>query len=167
MKTSSIAALAVFAALPAAADLNVRFLEGAPKDRFVIENAGNCALQDVKLEIDLGASAAGLILDTTSTGAGVEVYQPLELVSGQTALADLPRVQDGDSRIALNVRSLGADASIEFTIDVDDTKGTKPTMIADGEIAGAQVRLSGMGDTIEATFDSRGVATLALSACPV
>ena len=167
MKTSLLAAFATIAAVPAAADLNVRFLEGAPKDRFVIENSGDCALQNVKLEIDLDASAAGLILDTTAAGAGVEVYQPLELVSGRTALAEVPRVQDGDSRMALNVRSLGSNASIEFTIDVDDTKGTKPTMISGGEIAGAQVRLSGMGDTIEGTFDSRAVATLALSACPV
>lgn len=89
------------------ADILVRFDEGAPKDRFTVENVGNCLLADAVVTIDLSGSASGLIFDVTASGAGVEVFQPFELVSGADLLSALPRVRDGDNRVDLALRSLG------------------------------------------------------------
>jgi len=59
----------------ASANVEVRFVESAPKDRFVVKNLGNCDLRDLTLEVDLGSSQGQLIFDTTASGAGVEVFQ--------------------------------------------------------------------------------------------
>jgi hypothetical protein len=53
------------------AAIGVRFIEGAPKDRF----------------------------DVTGTGAGIEMFQPFELVVGPEALATRPKVVDGERGI--------------------------------------------------------------------
>ena len=63
----------------AAADIAVRFVESAPKDRFIIENLGDCALTAAGLTLDMAGSAGGLIFDVTGSGAGVEVFQPFDL----------------------------------------------------------------------------------------
>ena len=52
------------------ADLDVRFLEGAPKDRFIFHNNSNCSLETARLVLDLSGSSAGLIFDVTGKGAG-------------------------------------------------------------------------------------------------
>ena len=53
------------AAASTAADIGVRFIEGAPKDRFEITNLGKCALVATDVVIDLRGSAAGLVFDVT------------------------------------------------------------------------------------------------------
>ncbi|MEL7344654.1 MAG: aggregation factor core protein MAFp3, isoform C, partial [Pseudomonadota bacterium] len=109
MKFRHHATLGVFAlaiASPAAADLSIRFIEGAPKDRFSFENTGTCAIQDAVLTLDLSGSAAGLIFDVTAEGAGVEVFQPLEFVSGLDALSAVPEVQDGQNSVSIDVATL-------------------------------------------------------------
>ena len=73
-------ASAMVVSTPAAADIVVRFDEGAPKDSFTITNADNCALPLTAITIDLAGSAAGLIFDVTGSGAGVSVFQPFQLV---------------------------------------------------------------------------------------
>jgi len=72
--TTAIAstAIATTALSPVYADINVRFSEGAPKDRFSFKNDSACDLTDLSIEIDLSASSARLIFDTTGEGAGVE-----------------------------------------------------------------------------------------------
>jgi len=83
MKLTLLSAAVMCVAIPALADVTVRFEESAPKDRFTITNDGPCPMGEVAVVIDLGASAAGLIFDVTGTGAGVSVFQPMELVRGQ------------------------------------------------------------------------------------
>jgi len=70
--------------------IEVRFIESAPKDRFIIKNIGECNLSEFTFSIDLTESVGKLIFDTTEAGAGVEVFQPFEIVSGNIEL--LPQV---------------------------------------------------------------------------
>ena len=56
---------ALLLAGPAAADLEVTFRDGAPKDRFSITNSGTCDLSAMSVLIDLSSSPAGLIFDVT------------------------------------------------------------------------------------------------------
>ena len=153
------------AVLPAAADMRVRFIEGAPKDQFVITNEGRCAVQQSELVVDLAGSAAGLIFDVTESGAGVQVFQPFELQEGATALRGVPTVGDGDTRVTLAIRSLAPGARIAFTIDVDDTLGQRGITVSNAEIAGATVRLVSGGKALSGTFSSGAEAVVPAPAC--
>ncbi len=86
-------------AAPVAADLRVTFDEGAPKDRFTLTNAGGCVMPAGVVTLNLATAPAGLIFDVTAQGAGVEVFQPFELVAGASLLEDTPVVTDGDAAI--------------------------------------------------------------------
>jgi len=160
-----LAAATALASGPAAADFAVRFIEGAPKDRFEIVNRAACVRTATDLVIDLRPSAAGLVFDVTGSGAGVEVFQPFELVAGADALVQRPQVGDGDTRVTLSVRRLAPGARIAFTIDVDDTLGPRGITVAGSEIEGALVRVSAGGQTRAARFSSAGEALVKL-ACP-
>lgn len=48
-----------------AADLEVRFIEGAPKYRFSILIDGACVLHAASITIDLATAPAGLLFDVT------------------------------------------------------------------------------------------------------
>lgn len=145
----------------ALADIVVNFDEGAPKDRFIIENTSACPLPETELVIDLAGSAGKLIFDVTGTGAGVQVFQPFELVEGAEALRRVPDVGDGDRSVALDMVDLAPGGRIVFTIDVDDTIGAREITVAGSEIAGAVIR-SGAG---EGTFGTDARASLAGDAC--
>ncbi|AEI95380.1 MULTISPECIES: hypothetical protein [Roseobacter] len=149
----------------ACADIIVAFDEGAPKDRFTIVNAGDCPLRDITITIDLGASAAGLIFDVTERGAGVQVFQPLELVVGRELLRDVPEVGDGDNSIALPIADFASGAEVAFTIDVDDTVGTREITVSGAEIEGAKVAISHLAGVTEATFGADAVARIGLDGC--
>lgn len=165
MRTILIAAITVTLATPAFADLQIRFDEGAPKDRFVIENTGDCALRDAKLTIDLAGSPYGLIFDVTGRGAGVEVFQPFELESGEASLKSQPLVRDGDNRLTLDFGNLPAGHTLSFTIDVDDTANNREITVSDAEIAGATVRLDALEGVQEAAFGNSASALMARPSC--
>lgn len=152
-------------ALPALADLDVRFDEGAPKDRFSFVNTGGCAIRNAILTLDLGGSAAGLIFDVTASGAGVEVFQPLEIVDGKSALSTIPRVRDGDNRLAFEVAELAPGAAIAFTIDVDDTIGAREITVSNSEILGARVLLEYGGTLSDAAFETGARTKVSLPDC--
>ena len=113
------AILSTFTLMPAYANMNISFDEGAPKDRFTFTNAGDCTIAATKVKLDLASSKAGLIFDVTASGKGVEVYQPLEITSGENSLLTIPTANDGDNQITLDIDQLAAGQSISFTIDVD------------------------------------------------
>lgn len=163
----ALAAAVCLTAVPAVAvaDVQVRFIEGAPKDQFVITNESRCAVTTSELIVDLSGSAAGLIFDVAGDGAGVEVFQPFALLAGAGALNDVPKVGDGDTRVSLSIRSLAPRAQIAFTIDVDDTLGQRGITISDAEISGATVRLVSAGVTRSGTFSPAGVAVVQTPAC--
>ncbi|MFK8034362.1 MAG: aggregation factor core [Hyphomicrobiales bacterium] len=133
----------VLGALPALANVEVTFREGAPKDRFVIANTGNCATGPVDITIDLSGSDAGLIFDVTNSGQGVEVFQPFVLVSGKSFVSDAPVVKDGDNKVTLSLSDLVEGKPIAFTVDVDDTAGGREITVSGSEIAGASISVSG------------------------
>lgn len=156
-----LAGICLTIALPASADVVVTFAEGAPKDRFTVEMTGNCALGAEDVVIDLSGSTAGLVFDVTGAGAGVEVYQPFEVVSGQDLLSSQPVVRDGDQRVVLPLSGLPAGQTVAFTIDVDDTAGQREITVSGSEIAGATVRVAGLS----APFGPDAVARLATEDC--
>lgn len=159
------ALLCLVLASPAAADLSMQFREGAPKDRFTLTNTGDCALSAMTVTLDLGAAPAGLIFDTTASGAGVEVFQPFELVAGAELLRKTPAVLDGDAAIVLPLRGLAAGESVAFTIDVDDTGGAREITVNGSEIAGARLVAEIGGQTLSAPFTEDAVATVKTYSC--
>jgi hypothetical protein len=168
LKLSRHALLAVSAivfAATAQADIRISIEEGAPKDRFTIENTGSCAINAAEVLLDMTTSRGKLIFDVTGAGAGVDVFQPFEIVAGAAALAARPQVLDGQSKIALNIAALQPGESIRFTIDVDDTLGAREITVTGAEIAGAVARYAKGGNVYSAAFSEKAVAEVAFSAC--
>lgn len=164
----SIAAAALalpFTAVVGQADLHVRFVEGAPKDRFEITNHGACAISSSTITLDLTTSQGALIFDVTSNGAGVEVFQPFEIVAGRDALVTLPTIVDGQSTVELPISALDTGASIAFTIDVDDTLGAREITVTGSEISGATVQLVGADARQTAAFDTEAKAQVTGPTC--
>ncbi len=155
-------------ATSAQADISVRFIEGAPKDRFVVTNVGDCDMTDFDLELRLDGSAAGLIFDTTSTGAGVEVFQPLEVVAGRNFLGDFDGPTDGDTRFLMPFTRLPAGDSFAFTIDVDDTLTNGQSgqiIVRGGEIEGANVVVSYRDIQASTAFNTQAKAMVNIPNC--
>lgn len=155
-------------AAPAAADVTVSFRDGAPKDTFTITNGSGCALEQARIAIDFDGSAGQLVYDITASGAGVEVFQPFEVVRGAAALASLPDVKDGDTFLSLSIRALAPGDSIAFTIDVDDTIGAREITVTGSEIAGASATLSAGRmdeDIASARFSDAGTAVIRRAPC--
>ncbi len=142
MKKASLIILASVIAAPVYAEIQVQFLEGAPKDRFVITNKGGCEIDSAEFKIDFSGSDAGLIFDVTGSGAGVEVFQPFEVTKGAAFLVSDPKISDGDQVATLSLTKFGQDQILEFTIDIDDTSGAQEIIVSDAEIRGAMVSLS-------------------------
>lgn len=94
MRIAALLTMLVSLTSPALADVQVRFDEGAPKDRFTVTNIGGCALGPTAVTIDLEGSPYGLIFDVTDRGAGVEVFQPFEVSTGDKILKTRPQVRD-------------------------------------------------------------------------
>lgn len=147
------------------AGVQIRFIEGAPKDRFVLTNVGTCQVEASNVKIDLSQSAGRLIFDVTEKGAGVEVFQPLEFVEGADALRQLPSVVDGQNTIELEIASLAAGDALAFTIDLDDTIGQRQIIVTGSEIEGATVSYSDADETRTATFSSDALVHVTTKDC--
>jgi len=139
MKPLIFLTTACLMASPCLADLQVQFREGAPKDRFTVTNKGACTIESAQITIDLSGSTGGLIFDVTEAGSGVEVFQPFVVVAGSKHFVSLPEVKDGDQIVSLNLADFGANKSIAFTIDVDDTAGAREITVSGSEMQGATV----------------------------
>lgn len=157
--------IGIGAAGPLLAGVQVRFIEGAPKDRFVLQNVGNCDVEGSTLSIDLSPSAGRLVFDVTAAGAGVEVFQPLEFVEGTDALAQLPSVVDGQTSIDLEISSLPVGENISFTIDVDDTIGQREITVSGSEIAGAVASYTKGAQSSTGVFSTDALANLTINDC--
>lgn len=149
----------------ASADIQVKFDEGAPKDRFTISNLSGCTIDKGDFVIDLSKSTAGLIFDTTNQGAGVEVFQPFEITSGSAFLSNLPRVSDGDNQVKLSFVDFRKGEKISFTVDVDDTIGQREITVSGSEISGAGVSLVTDAGAREAKFTNLAVAQINMDNC--
>lgn len=150
---------------PGLAGLSVTFDEGAPKDRFTFQNTSACDIAPAVVTLDLSGSSAGLVFDVTGQGAGIEVFQPLEMVSGEGNLKAVPEVRDGDQSITFDVAALAPGQSFAFTIDVDDTVSSRGITVSGSEIEGARVVLASAGREAIAEFSTKAVAVLVSEAC--
>mgnify|MGYP000660470572 CR=1 FL=1 len=150
---------------PLLAGLEVRFVDGVPKDQFTVNNMGRCDLESATLRVDLSQSSGRLIFDVSEAGAGVEVFQPLEFIDGAEALRNVPSVVDGQDFIELQIASLKAGTSIAFTIDVDDTIGQREITVSGSEIAGATVSYAKKGEITTAVFSAYAQTLLAVPDC--
>jgi hypothetical protein len=140
------------ATTPVFADITVRFQESAPKDRFVISSS--CAISDMAMSIDLTGSAGSLIFDVTAEGAGVEVFQPVEVQAGQ---ASVPAVRDGDQVLAFNVSALPATADVIISADLDDVlpqSSLGQIRVSGSELDGARIAIEFEGQRQEASFEN-------------
>ena len=152
MKMLILLTTACLMASPCFAGLHVQFQEGAPKDRFVVTNKGDCTIETAQITIDLSGSTGGLIFDVTEAGSGVEVFQPFEVVAGAEHMARWPAVQDGDQVVSLQLVDLGANKSVASTIDVDDTTGAREITVSGSEMQGATVSVMLGTQKISAVF---------------
>lgn len=164
-------ALSAFA-LPASADLDVQFIEGAPKDRFVFHNTGQCPLPPSSVIVDLQSSMGGLVFDTEVDGPGANVWQPFELAEGAHAAIAATVVIDGARSLQVDLTGLAPGERFAFTIDVDDTLVAGPmgqTMVSGTEIQGAVVRVHHIEAAIqsdrEGIFGPTAQATVLLGDC--
>lgn len=151
------------------ANVSITFLEGAPKDRFVISNAGECLLQRLVVKIDLQKSKGKLIFDTTAAGEGVEVFQPFETSDGKISLIGAEQVQDGQTSLDLAIDQLAPSKSVSFTIDVDDTLQNSELgniRVSRAEIQGGAVEISLNGSApSNALFGSDAKALVSMPDC--
>lgn len=149
--------------------IEVRFIESAPKDRFLVTNKSECEIESLTVNIDLSSSAGKLIFDTTQTGAGVEVFQPFEIERGELELISSSDVKDGDSEISVRIQNMQPGGSASFTIDVDDTLRDSELgkiRVAGSEIKGGSVRAkTNQSELSMATFSSQSTATLSFPDC--
>ncbi|WP_422064559.1 aggregation factor core [Shimia sp.] len=150
---------------PVHANLSVRFVEGAPKDRFEIKNEGDCVLRESVITLDMSTSQGALIFDVADGGAGVEVFQPFEVVTGKDALASVPAVMDGQNAVDLRISKLSSGDKISFTTDVDDTLGAREITVSGSEIADATVTLTGSQGQRSAQFDTAAKAWVVGFSC--
>ncbi|SIS46160.1 hypothetical protein SAMN05421760_101839 [Neptunomonas antarctica] len=167
-KIVSFAALMLLSVASVNASVMVNFLEGAPKDSFVITNTGQCSLQAVRVDIDLTNTTGGLIFDTTANGAGVEVFQPFEVTKGDIQLKDKASVNDGDKILSVIISSIQPNASVSFTIDVDDTmrKSERGMIIVSGaEIENGLVTVTQGSVASSGTFGRNSKAMVNMASC--
>lgn len=111
------------------------------------------------LTLDLSGSKAGLIFDTTATGAGVEVFQPLEIAAGAENIASMSTPTDGDTRLDIALNALAPNAETRITIDLDDTLAASDLgqiRVSGAEIEGAEVTTP----TATAAFGADAIAVL-------
>jgi len=155
-------------ATPLAAEIRFSFAEGAPKDRFSIINEADCATGALEVTIDLSTSAGKLIFDTTDAGAGVEVFQPFELIAGEDMVLSATPITDGDDKIQMSLASMSPGAKVTFTIDADDrlTNGALGQIrVAGSEIEGALATVTSAEEAVSGSYDRRSQAVLAYDAC--
>jgi hypothetical protein len=154
-------ALALFATNATAQEVTVQFYDGAPKDSITVTNS-SCLIANATLVLDLVGSEGALIFDVTSTGAGVEVYQPVEVTSGSATLSP---VRDGDKQLQLSLDLLPTGEPLSLSADLDDTlaQGHQVTVIG-SEMAGASVSLTLANRVLTGLFNENGTARIAIPA---
>ncbi len=151
--------------LPAQADIHLEFIEGAPKDRFIITNVGSCDLDGALVTIDMGDSFGGLVFDVTGQGAGVEVFQPFQVVSGAEFLTNEPVVSDGDTQVALQVQGMGAGEAVIITTDIDDTINSREITVTGSEFSGTTLSITANGTEAAVIFGEDRSVVAPLDTC--
>ena len=103
--------------------MRVEFFESSPKDLFIIGNVSAPGWRVTELAILLEGSRGALLFDTAYGGAGLSVYQPLEIAESDIPVR-LAEVQDGSRVLTLGfepAQPLLPGGELTITIDLDDT----------------------------------------------
>ena len=161
--------LALIAGPATAQEFQVQVTDGNPFDRLTLTNTG-CPLYDVKVQLNLTTSVAGVIFDTEAGAPGVGVTQPITVEKGSATLSD---VKDGGVFLVISANTLPTDESISIKMDIDDVDEAQPArqiVVQGAEIAGATVNLNATGIALHTRLDNSGRAVLMLpdqiDACP-
>jgi len=145
-------------------NIHARFIEGAPRDRFIIENKSKAGMEIASLELNLQPSTGRLIFDTESGGSGVEVFQLYRGETSDAALAKAPNVRDGDDRLDLAFATFSAGQKYQFSIDIDDRLANSDLgqiRVSGGEMQGAElIAATKDGSAYRGVFDASNRASL-------
>jgi len=160
-----LALLLVEAPLPVCGPAaEIAFREGAPVDRFFIENASVEDWSIARVEIGLAGSAGRLVFDTVPGGAGRNVSRPFRAEAGEARLSAAPDVPDGAEGMALDFSRFGPGERFVFSIDMDDRMtAVGGTQVAASELFDAAVTVTfaharGGTEIHAARFDDRNRA---------
>ncbi|MEM6945286.1 MAG: hypothetical protein AAF565_16195, partial [Pseudomonadota bacterium] len=119
----------------------VRFSDGAPVDRIIVENVSPQGWLLESVDIAFAGSAGRLVIDVVPGGEGFNVAQPLRVAAGAQHLAAIPTAEDGDEALALDFAAMPTGESVTLTLDLDD-RLPGGTRVDGAEIAGASVTAS-------------------------
>ena len=151
----------------------VQFVEGAPRDRFIVQNTSSDAWRIVSLSLDLSSSAGNLIFDITAEGAGVDVFQPFRGDGGEASLTSDPTVTDGDQSLVLDFANFAPGSQYRFSMDVDDqltNSDLGQIRVSSSEMQGATMTFSvaneqGSEQQIAGAFNEANRIALAGGSC--
>ena len=115
---------------------------------------------------NLSPSNGKVFFDVTDKGAGVEVFQPLRIVSkGNNAakLAEPPVIKDGDQQLVMRFSQFTGQQQFAVTMDVDDQLGGREITVNSSEMSGAMLDVTFQGPAdaeqrLTATFDGNARA---------
>ena len=152
--------------------IDAKFYEGAPRDRFVIENNSSDKLSIESATVTLKGSKGKLIFDTIDGGKGVEVFQQFRSEESSAMLASKPQLKDGADTLALKFEHFDPKETYRFSLDVDDQLTNSELgqiRVSSSEMNGAQIQyvvadMKGKKHKISAVFGNNNSATLK-SAC--
>jgi len=152
--------------------IEAKFYEGAPRDRFIIENNSSDKLRIESATVTLKGSKGRLIFDTIDGGKGVEVFQQFRSEESSAMLASKPQLKDGADTLALEFAHFEPNETYRFSLDVDDQLTNSELgqiRVSSSEMMGAQIHyvvadMTGKKHKISAVFGSNNSATLK-SAC--
>ncbi|MEM1365763.1 MAG: hypothetical protein AAGH82_08430 [Pseudomonadota bacterium] len=153
--------------------INARFIEGAPTDRFEIENASANGWSISSATFDLSQTPAGLVFDTEDGGGGLEVFQPFKAAESSAKLGGISGLTDGGTTLILNFTSFAPGETFAFTIDIDDSlenSARRQTQVVGSEIEGVSLRASaaradGRSIVVEGVFATDASVNASTSEC--
>jgi len=104
----------------------------------------------------------------TGAGAGVEVFQPLDVVDQNPLVLAISEISDGDQTLDIGLDEMTPGAKIRVTFDMDDTltnSSLGQIRVSRSEIEGASAMTNLAIDTPSAQFDAEGVVVIPQPAC--
>lgn len=147
------------------------FTEGAPTDKLDIRNQSVADWRIERVVWNLEPSRGRLIFDVTDAGAGVQVFQPLRVLTAASPLMQwraLPRVNDGEQRLELRFDAFAPGETFSIAMDLDDQIGARETIVSGSEIEAAVLQVSlqsasrATAQSLVLTFDGSGRAVACL-----
>lgn len=154
--------LLVSAPIAMAGGLEVSLTDGDPYDRIYISNTGACDIVAGALTLDFAGSDGKIVIDTAYGGVGTKDPMPVEVETGNIAVAP---VADGDTEISVLIHSLGPGGTAIVTLDFDNNASfwfmRRVAILAD-DVVGTVARFEAPGVSHAANFANGGSVQLDL-----